>query len=125
MTFEHIKWIFRGKPTKKIIGGWCGLCGAWLPEAEFVFPDYWQIDNFYDLNTICPDGCKQVKKYWYGVCGETIEEVKRFGAQRPTNFNMDFLEYCETPQQAFKKFWTRKCKSLEKQLEKAKNLSQQ
>ena len=59
--WKRIKWILRGKPTKKVIGGWCGCCGAWLETAEFTFPDYW-FDNFFDLNTICPKGCSRTEK---------------------------------------------------------------
>lgn len=62
-------------------------------------------------------------KKWYGICGESLEEVKCFGSELPSQFNHDFLEFCETPQQAFKAFWIRRSKSLEKQLEKAKKLS--
>jgi hypothetical protein len=38
--FRHIKWILSGKPMKKVIGGWCGLCGVWMPNAEFIFPNF-------------------------------------------------------------------------------------
>ena len=54
--WQRIKWFFRGRPVKKIKGGWCGLCGAWVETAEFTFPDYWKVDTFFDLNTICPNG---------------------------------------------------------------------
>ena len=62
-------------------------------------------------------------KFWYGICGETLEEVKCFGNTMPTNFNNDFLEFCESPRQAFKAYWERKCKTLKKELEKAETLA--
>lgn len=55
------KWILRGKPTKKVYGGWCGCCGKWIPNAEFEFRDYHEVDRFWDLNTICSDKCDPIR----------------------------------------------------------------
>lgn len=68
--WQRIKWFLRGRPFKKITGGWCGLCGDWLPKAEFSFPDYHIVDNLYDLNTICPEGCRDIKQ------GNKIKTIK-------------------------------------------------
>jgi hypothetical protein len=54
ILFIKLFWILRGKPTKTVTGGWCGCCGKWIFDAKFIFPDYHMIDNFYDLNSICP-----------------------------------------------------------------------
>ena len=59
-------------------------------------------------------------KQWFGIGGETLAEVKCFGSEIPSAFNMDFLEFAETPEEAFRKFYTRRCKELEKKLERAK-----
>ena len=48
-SWTFILWFFRGRPVKKVIGGWCGCCGRWVEEAEFTFRDYWTVDNLYDL----------------------------------------------------------------------------
>ena len=51
--WKWIKWFIKGKPTKKIIGGWCGCCGKWVNDKEFIFPDFWIVDKFFNRNTIC------------------------------------------------------------------------
>jgi hypothetical protein len=54
-----LKWVFHGRKIKKVKGGWCGLCGAWLDNAEFEFPEYYQIDESLlggDLITMCEKG---------------------------------------------------------------------
>jgi len=56
-----IKWIFRGIPVKKVVGGWCGCCGSWIENAEFIFRDYHKVDNLFDLNSICSDCGKHAK----------------------------------------------------------------
>ena len=71
--FQRIKWFLRGKPVKKVLGGWCGLCGDWLPNEEFTFPDYWVVDNLFDLNSICPNGCKPHKTLTKGLSHLTTD----------------------------------------------------
>ena len=56
---EYVLWLLRGKPVKMVKGGWCGCCGKWVEDAEFKFRDYYKIDNFWDLNTICSECIEQ------------------------------------------------------------------
>ena len=60
---------------------------------------------------------------WYAVLGESLEEVKDFGTKFPSNFNSDYLVYDETPEKAFKSFFTRKSILLELKLARAKELA--
>lgn len=53
--WRFINWVLRGRPVKKVVGGWCGCCGVWVADAEFTFRDYWVVDNLFNLNTICKD----------------------------------------------------------------------
>jgi len=57
---KYVGWIFRGKPTKTYIGGWCGLCGKWLADAKFIRPDYYRFEHAIlgDAVTIC-DECSK------------------------------------------------------------------
>jgi len=57
-----LEWLLRGSPYKTVKGGWCGCCGKWIKDAEFKFRDYYPVDNFWDLNTVCPNGCSRNKK---------------------------------------------------------------
>jgi hypothetical protein len=69
--WKKLKWILRGKPMKKVIGGWCGCCGKWLSEAEFTFPDYHNVDTFWDLNSVCPGKCTFENYYENKAGGQT------------------------------------------------------
>ena len=56
--WKKISWFFRGKPKKIFKGGWCGCCGTWVGKVEFTFPDYYEPDSFWDLNTLCEECSK-------------------------------------------------------------------
>lgn len=60
---------------------------------------------------------------WYGVGGETLLDIKHFGSNMPHNYNTDFLVPAETPEEAFRMFYTKRCVELEKKLEHAKRLA--
>lgn len=74
--WQRIKWFLRGRPFKKITGGWCGLCGDWLPKAEFSFPDYLIVDNLYDLNTICGE-CKLAAEKVVATIGNDVKKASK------------------------------------------------
>lgn len=60
----YLKWFFGGKPKKTVNGGWCGCCGCWDGTAEFTFREYENVDEKFDLITVCSDCRNDNTKIW-------------------------------------------------------------
>ncbi len=52
--FEH--WVARIVCSQVAVGGWCGLCGKWIPDI---------LVPFYCRYTVCSECAGPLPKPWY------------------------------------------------------------